>query len=144
LKTYIDTSLLVAYYCPESGSNSAESYLINQISLYISFLTKVEFSSALRKKVLLKELSKEEALLILNTLKEDISEGYFKLLPVVLKDYRQAQSILTDFNNRTSLHTLDALHITVAKRENLVLATADKQLAITAKIIGVHADFIKF
>jgi len=144
LKTYIDTSLLVAYYSPEPGSKTAESYLVNQSSLYISFLTKVELSSAIRKKVLLKELRNEEALLINNAFKNDISDGYYQILPIVLKDYHKAQLLLSDFSNKLGLHALDAIHIAVAKRENLNLATCDKQLAKNAQKIGVTTDFIKF
>lgn len=80
MNTYIDTSLLVAYYSPEPGSKTAETYLVNQSSLYISFLTKVELSSAIRKKVLLKELRNEEALLINNAFKNDISDGYYQIV----------------------------------------------------------------
>ncbi|NIP38870.1 MAG: type II toxin-antitoxin system VapC family toxin [Candidatus Dadabacteria bacterium] len=144
MKTYIDTSLLVTYYCPESGSKAAESYLLNQKSLSISLLTKVEFSSALRKKALSKELGSEDAGMILDALGKDISEGYFKLLPVVLKDYREARQILSDYNNKAGLHTLDAIHLAIAKRENLILATADKQLAKAAELVDLQADYIKF
>lgn len=144
MNTYIDTSLLVAYYSPEPGSKAAESYLIDQSSLNISLLSKVEFSSALRRKVLSKELDKDQANLILDTLSKDIANGYFKLLPVVLKDYREAQLMLSDFRNKSGLHSLDAIHLAIAKRDNLVLATADKQLSEAARLIKMKVDFIKF
>jgi uncharacterized protein len=43
---YIDTSVLVAYYCPEPLSEKAEKLLIRYLKPAISSLTEVGFFSA--------------------------------------------------------------------------------------------------
>ena len=47
---YIDTSVLVAYYCPETISDRVESMLLDMEKTAISPLTEVELVSALSGK----------------------------------------------------------------------------------------------
>ncbi len=51
LMAYIDTSVLVAYYCPEPLSDQVEAILLNTERPAISQLTEVEFISALTRKI---------------------------------------------------------------------------------------------
>lgn len=48
---YVDTSVLVAYYCPEPLSVAVQQFLIEQPKPAISSLTEVELFSALARKV---------------------------------------------------------------------------------------------
>ena len=44
---YIDTSVLVAYYCPEALSEQVQDFLSEQVKPAISTLTEVELFSAI-------------------------------------------------------------------------------------------------
>lgn len=48
---YLDTSVLVAYYCPEPLSEQVQNFLSQNIKPAVSFLTQVELFSAVAKKV---------------------------------------------------------------------------------------------
>ena len=54
---YIDTSVLVAYYCPEGLSEKAEELLMSYLRPAISSLTEVELFSAVSGKVRKKEIN---------------------------------------------------------------------------------------
>ena len=47
---YVDTSALVAYYCPEPLSEKVETFLMSQTRPIISTLTEIELFSAVSKK----------------------------------------------------------------------------------------------
>ncbi len=58
---YVDTSVLVAYYCPERLSEKAEKLLTRYLKPAISSLTEVEFFSAVSGKVRKREISLRDA-----------------------------------------------------------------------------------
>jgi predicted nucleic acid-binding protein len=63
---YLDTSVLVAYYCPEPLSAVAETVILKARQLAVSALTEVELVSALARKIRERELSRENANNVLN------------------------------------------------------------------------------
>jgi len=71
---YLDTSVIVAYYCPETFSRQVQDLLREQIKPALSLLTEVEFASAVAKKVRSNELSSVDGNRILAML---ISRGFF-------------------------------------------------------------------
>lgn len=58
---YVDTSVLVGYYCPEPISEKVERFLMAQKRPAISLLTEVELFSALSKKIRGKEMNRRDA-----------------------------------------------------------------------------------
>lgn len=48
---YIDTSVIVAYYCPEPMSEAVEELIIEIKQPAISHLTEIEFASAISRKI---------------------------------------------------------------------------------------------
>ena len=58
---YIDTSVIVAYYCPEPMTEKAEAFLIAHLRPTNSTLTEVEMFSALSRKVREGGLSRKDA-----------------------------------------------------------------------------------
>lgn len=48
---YIDTSALVAYYCPEPLSERVEAFLTTHVQTAISRLTELEIFSAISRKI---------------------------------------------------------------------------------------------
>ena len=63
---YLDTSVVVAYYCPEDISDRAESIIRGKRPLFISDLTEVEFASALSRNVRIRGITPKEPAAVRN------------------------------------------------------------------------------
>src|SRR5271154_1260797 len=126
---YIDTSVLGAYYCPEALSAAAETALRKIRTPVISLLSEVEFCSLISRKRRLKEFNERQAKQILDLFGTHVAEGFTadSLSPHFLK---ARQLLAAEIG---SLHTLDALHLTVALAESLPPMTADRDFAKAAK-----------
>ena len=48
---YIDTSVIVAYYCPETLSETVEQLIVKIKQPAISHLTEIELTSAISRKI---------------------------------------------------------------------------------------------
>lgn len=140
MSTYIDTSVLAAYYCPEAMSAAAQRLLSSIKGPVISWLTEVELFSALSRKVREQTLGAQDAGRIASLFREHVKAGYFTVLPVEAVDYEHAAQQLGRFSN--ALRALDALHLAVIERETLTLATADRTMAVEAKRIGLKTNLI--
>lgn len=137
---YIDTSILVAYYCPEKISDKVEITLIETSSPAISQLTEVEFTSALARKIRERALSKENGEEILSLFRTHIDEKSYVYLPIQPKHFSTAMNWISEFN--TPLRTLDALHLSIAAQNQAPLLTADIKFAESAKILGIDFTLI--
>jgi predicted nucleic acid-binding protein len=137
---YVDTSVLAAYYCPESISLLAEQTLRSLTAPMISDLTLVELTSAISRKIREKTLSREEGARILMQFETHVEEGYYRILPVRTRDYRVARSWLAQLHG--TLRTLDALHLAVAESAGAATLTADKRLAAEAQAIGLPVKLL--
>lgn len=128
---YIDTSLIAAYYCPESRSLAAENLLRSLTKPSISRLTEVEFFSALARKQREGGLGRNDAQRIGDLFLTHLEAGYYCRIEVESAHLRLAQGWLAGFD--TPLRTLDAIHLAVAVIAHLPLATADRRLAECAR-----------
>ena len=137
---YIDTSVLVAYYCPESISQKAEKIIINADAPVISPLTEVEFASALARKTREGMLSLESSNRILNEFKSHIHQLLFKKILIDTDCYNLAFNWLSGKN--IPLATLDSLHLAAASLNNLKMVTADKQLSTAARKLGIECQLV--
>jgi predicted nucleic acid-binding protein len=138
---YVDTSLLVAYYCPESMSEKVEIFLTSHSPLIISTLTELEMFSAVSRKVRERDLNRPAARRILAKFLSHLDGHFFACLPVATHHLRLARDWIGQFN--TSLRSLDALHLAVAALEGLTTVTADRDLAEYAKILSLDVALIK-
>ena len=137
---YIDTSVLVAYYCPEKISDQVEKILVETSIPAISQLTDVELTSALARKIREKTLSKEDGKAVLAIFQTQIDEKSYTYLPIQPKHFSTAMGWIAEFN--TPLRTLDALHLAIASKNKAPLLTANKKLAESAKKLGVEVTLI--
>ena len=128
---YVDTSVLGAYYSPEPLSAPAENALRRIKSPVISNLTEVEFASLISKKQRLKEINERQAHEILDLLATHVSEGSYRRIALTTEHFLKARQLIAA--PKAALHTLDALHLSIAITENLALMTADRDLAQAAK-----------
>jgi uncharacterized protein len=128
---YIDTSVLGAYYCPATLSAAAENALRRIKTPVISNLTEVEFASLISRKRRLKELNERQAQEILELFSTHVAEGSYRRVPATTEHFLKARQLI--FAPKIVLHTLDALHLSIAITESLSLMTADRDFAKAAK-----------
>ncbi len=138
---YIDTSVLVAYYCPEKLSKAAQRVISGDDSPAISALTDVEFCSALAVKIRTRTLDRDHAHRALSLFRMHCAEHDYQILSLGAREYTAAANWIGDF--ATTLKTLDALHLATAFANGLQLATADKALAEAARHYGVKYKLVK-
>ena len=137
---YLDTSVLVAYYCPEPISLRAESIIRGKRPVFVSDLTEVEAMSAIAKKVRIGELDAQHAMAVRDHLTAHLNEGIYRRTVLGAHHVLRAREILSTFT--TPLRTLDALHLAIAASEKLRLITADETFAQTAKRFSVKTTYI--
>ncbi len=137
---YIDTSVLVACYCPEPRSTAAEEALRDPQGAVISPLVELEFCSAVALKLRRGEFDRATATRILSLLRRHLDGGFYAMVPIGSQEYEQARAWIAQFS--TALRAPDALHLAAALRSNLLLATADQTLAHAAAELGVEYKLI--
>ncbi len=140
MRIYLDTSVLVAFYFPESISDQIEKIMLQTDRPAISQLTEIELSSAIAKKIRGKCLTVEKGREIISLFQTHIQQKGYTQLPLQPGHYTAANNWIYQFNS--PLRTLDALHLAIASKSNLTLLTADRKLVESAKILGVDAALV--
>jgi len=138
---YVDTSVLGAYYCPESLSGAAEAALLELRDPCISPLTEVEFASLVARKRRMKELGGREAAEVLRLFGQHVSEGYYRRLPLSTDHFFRARDLIGSL--ASALSTLDALHVSVALSAGIPLLTADRDFARAARRHDAIATLVR-
>jgi len=79
MKIYLDTSALFKLYHNETGAEEIENIFIhNKISgLFLSEISKIEFASAVWKKVRLKDITEMQAISLIKLFENDFSKYTF-------------------------------------------------------------------
>jgi predicted nucleic acid-binding protein len=137
---YVDTSILVAAYCPEPLSKAAQREIRKTRAPTISPFSEVEFCSAVALKTRTGEMDAESARKVLVTFRLHLTEGVFRMVPVEAREHAIACEWICSF--AAPLRTVDALHLAAAFANDLTLITADKVLAHSAKQFGVKHKLI--
>jgi predicted nucleic acid-binding protein len=138
---YVDTSVLGAYYCPETLSENAESALLKITRPVLSNLSEVEFCSLISRKRRLKELTERQAIEILNRFDAHVAEGFYRRIALSAEHFFKARQLVA--LAESGLRTLDALHLAAAVTESLAMLTVDRNLANAAKRFKPGAILIK-
>jgi uncharacterized protein len=138
--SYLDTSVLAAYYCPEPLSNKVQKALNQLTEPTISPLVDLEMHSALAMKVRARELDTAAAGQILAMFQVHLSDARYRIVPIGAREYTLGRSWLGGFN--TPLRTLDALHLAAAFANGLALVSADRTLVRCARQIGIKHQLI--
>jgi predicted nucleic acid-binding protein len=137
---YLDTSVIVAYYCPEALSLQVQDLLREHAKPALSFLTKVEFTSAVAKKVRMNELGSVDGNRILAKFTSHVDAGLFRIIPVENHHWQLARGWIGLFT--TPLRTLDALHLAIASSEELQLVTSDKSFFQAAGMLDLNVRLL--
>lgn len=133
---YFDTSALLPYYRREAHSLSVEALLTSLSEpVLISALTRVEFASALARWVRWGELDERMANRVEGTFRQDQAAGRFRIHVLGGPEYERAYEWL--IGRRTSLRTLDALHLACAQTADAALVSLDEALLRAADYLAV-------
>jgi predicted nucleic acid-binding protein len=138
---YLDTSVLVAYYCPEPTSHKIEALLKTKAAPAITELTELEMYSALSRKIREGGLEREDAVRILAQFQAHLDGGWYTKLPLETRHYRLAKDWMRQFH--VPLRSLDALHLAVAASAQVSLITADVGMAKAAEALSVATVLVK-
>ena len=133
----MDTSVVVAYYCPEPLSDKAEKFLTTHLQPAISALTELELFSAVSRKVRERGISERDAKRILATFVSHTDNKFYSYIPVLQHHYRLARDWISLF--KWGLKSLDALHLAIASSEGLTIVSADRNLIRSAEAMGMTA-----
>lgn len=135
---YLDTSALLPYYRQEQASERVQTLLLAQSQpVLISHLTEVEVASALARWVRMEELSEQDANRIESAFGDDVRQGRFSRCSVDIAHYQRAIHWIG--MRKTSLRTLDALHLACAEYYQACLITEDDALLNAAIFFGLDA-----
>lgn len=138
---YIDTSVLVAYYCPEPLSEKVEVFLTAHIRPVISSLTDLELFSALSRKVREKGMDRKDAGRVAAKFVAHLNNHYYTYLSVEAHHFRLARDWIGMF--KINLRSLDALHLALASSEGLAIVTTDQKLSKSAKTLSLNAILLE-
>lgn len=135
---YFDTSALLPYYRQEKASERVQALLVEQTQpVLISHLTEVEVASALARWVRMGELTEPQANRIESAFHDDVSHGRFVRCAIAVEHYRRAAHWIG--MRKTSLRTLDALHLACAEHHGACLISEDDALVSAALFFGLDA-----
>jgi hypothetical protein len=138
---YVDTSVLVACYCPEPLSRAAEAAVARSDGPALSRLVEIEFYSAVAVKVRMRELDRSTANRIVSLFRQHLDDGRYAAVSITDREYTLARDWIVRFS--APLRAPDALHLAAAFSNDLVLLTADRDLARAAAQFGVKHKFIR-
>ena len=137
---YLDTSVLTGYYCAEERSGRIERVLSTIEGPTISGLVEVEFHCAVARKVRRGSIDRAAARGIFSLFQFHLDEPRYRVVPIESANYSLAREWIAQL--ATPLRVLDAIHLAAAFSNGLVLVTADKDLARSARHFGVECKLI--
>lgn len=138
--TYLDTSVLAAYYCPELLSDHAEAAIMASAPPLITHLVEVELQSAVARKIRERNLSKADGVDILTRFRLHMDSGCYLRFPLEGRHYDMAGSWISRFD--VPMRTLDALHLAACLDAGALLLTADSGLAKAARHFRIKAKLL--
>ncbi|TVQ50200.1 MAG: PIN domain-containing protein [Saprospirales bacterium] len=97
MKIYLDTSSLFKLYHEEEGTKELE-LLFSQTKIthvYLSEITKVEFSSTIWKRVRTRDISEKQAEVTLSLFEKDFAKYYFVTTNSLILE--QARNLITKY-----------------------------------------------
>jgi predicted nucleic acid-binding protein len=140
IKIFLDTSSLFKLYHHENGTEELENVLLKfRIThIYLSEITKVEFTSALWKKVRTNEIYSEQAVITSKLFESDFEKYNFISTDSLILE--QARNLTIKYG-KEGLGTLDSIQLSTCKViENQVdiFITADKLLSFLIEKEGLN------
>lgn len=114
MKIFLDTSSLFKLYHEEDGTEELEK-IFSQVKIteiFLSEITKIEFTSTIWKKVRTKEITTKQANLTLELFENDFGKYNFVATNSLLLE--QARNLTTKYG-KDGLRTLDSIQLSTCK-----------------------------
>ena len=135
-RVYLDTSALAKWYLNEDGSDAFAVFIRKLDVAVVSSLARTEMRSLLARRRRMGDLDPALESLVFATFLDDIAAGFLSLCHVDDPRFDEAVSLIARYPEHP-LRTLDALHLAVARNEQVdAIATADSVMAETAQAMG--------
>jgi len=113
---YWDTSAIAKHYYPEIGTPKVDAILAEPDAIhFISRLGTVELRSVFAKRVRMGSLSTSDFHLVCRQVFTDVANGVYQVIPILTHSFREAERLLTTHATVSSLRTLDAIQLAVAR-----------------------------
>ena len=130
MNVFLDISSVFKLYHQEQDSNNVERIFTDQsvTTIFLSELTKIEFSSTVWRKIRMQEISESQAKTLIEFFENDFDKYHFVQIDTAI--IRQAGKLLIKYGNQ-GLRTLDSIQLATAvllKDSADLFATADKLL----------------
>lgn len=130
MKIFLDTSSLFKLYHEEEGTEELENVFSQEkiTEIFLSEITKVEFTSTIWKKVRIKEITVEQAEVTLELFTSDFAKYNFVSTDSLILE--RARNLTTKYGVE-GLRTLDSIQLSTCielSRQADVFYTADKLL----------------
>jgi predicted nucleic acid-binding protein len=129
MKAFLDTSALLKLYHSEKSSERLQEILsIDVEAMYLSEIAKIEFLSAIWKKIRQKDLTKEIGNAVISCFEEDFEK--FQWIPLNSDIIKSASDLLKKYGD-DGLRTLDSVQLACAvklRNDNCSFFTSDKLL----------------
>lgn len=135
IAAYLDSSVLVSLYVPESTTAAAESLVAGIDDPVISHLGLLETQVAMERKRKVGAFPDAAIVLVRERIEADIACHRLTVVAVESDDFRAADAL--NRKATSPLRSLDALHAAMANRLGLRLITLDKRLAQAAVETGL-------
>jgi uncharacterized protein len=139
---YVDTSVVIPLYIKEGTSNDCQTFVnSHKGNLALSHWTMVQVYSGFS---LLKRTKAVQAtgMTALTRAFEQQAKLYFSLINLQIADFLAAKDHLAHDTFGLNLRAGDALHIAIAKNNQMQLVTSDSHMAKAAKVFGVKVTHI--
>lgn len=131
MRIFLDTSSVIKLYFKEQGTSNLDKVFTNNIitKIFISELTKVEFRSAIYKKIRTNTLTKQNAHDIIDAFAVD--EENYTIVLINRDIINGAQSFLEKYGEK-GLRTLDAIQLSSAVnvKNQINFAISDDKLLV--------------
>jgi len=134
-RVFIDTSALFKRYVLEDGTDSLTEILSEADEIAVSAITRIEFHSALKRRLTENSFSIESYQHIIREFHSDMN--YFETIPFDLS----IETIAIDLIQRLGMKSLDSIQLASAKISNCeMMVVSDRQLFARAE----SENFCKF
>lgn len=141
MRAYVDTSVLVACYCPERLSTRSEKAVRRLAEPTISPFVEVEFASAVAVKTRRAELTGADGRRIAALFRNHVEEGRYRVLPAEARHFALAREWITLFDS--PLRAMEALHLAAAFANSLSIVTADAAQSRSALKLGLGCRLVR-
>lgn len=139
--TYLDASVVAAYYLEESYSSQVQEIYRLHADRFVSEFVELEVFSVLSRLVRVGSLDVRAARQSGALFTEHLEAGLYGRLRLQAHHYRWARDAIARFD--LPLKSPDALHLAAAHSAGLWIVTADRQLARNAESLNVAFELIE-